>query len=30
MPRTYHQLDLGERRTTFRLLNSRMPVSAIA
>lgn len=30
MPRAYRQLDLDERRTIFRLLNVKLPVTAIA
>ena len=30
MPPTYHQLDLAERRTIFRLLNAKTPVAVIA
>ncbi len=30
MPPSYHQLDLAERRTIFRLLNAKMPVAVIA
>jgi IS30 family transposase len=30
MPRTYYKLDLAERRTIFRLLNAKMPVTVIA
>jgi IS30 family transposase len=30
MPRTYGRLDLGERRTLFRLVEARRPVGEIA
>ena len=30
MPRAYRQLDLGERRTIFRLLNAKIPMAEIA
>ena len=30
MAPSYHQLDLDERRTIFRLLNAKVPVAAIA